>query len=1599
MPFVHLHTHSHYSLLDGLPKIPELVARAKEFGCPALALTDHGVMYGALEFYQECRRQEIKPIVGMEAYMALGEKEEKRAGVDKDYHHLTLLARNEEGYRNLMLLTTLAHLEGYYYKPRIDKAALRAYGKGLIALSGCLRGEIPRLIARGQFDEAKRVAQEFQEIFGKENFFAEVQKHPEIPEQETVNRGMFKLCEELGIVPVATVDSHYLHADDGEAQDVLVCVQTGKFVTDKGRLNMTGVDHSFKSPEEVAAQWKDHPEVIINTLKVAERCNLELTLNQWAFPQFPVPERRTHHEYLEELVWKAAQERFGLKKDSPLLDQRTVLQRIEYELEVIKKTGFSTYFLIVSDYVKWARAQGIVVTTRGSAAGSLVSYLIDITTVNPLDLRLPFERFLTVSRPSPPDIDVDFADNRRDEVIEYVREKYGRDKVAQICTFGTMLPRAAVRDVTRVLGFPYSFGDKLSKMIPPGAQGFHMTVDRALEENPELGKMYHEDANTKRVLNLARKVEGCARHASVHAAGMVIAPTKLTDFTPLQKEAQGDHIITQYDMHAVEAAGLVKMDMLGIRNLSILGDAVQIVKKTKGVSVDIDKLPPEDKKTFEMLSRGDTMGVFQLSGSGMTRYLKELKPSSIHDIMAMVALFRPGPMESIPEYIKRKHNPRLIQYLVPQLQNILERTYGILVYQDDVLMIAIELAGYTWEEADKLRKAMGKKIPREMVAQREKFLSGCVKKGLVRARAEEIWALIEPFAAYGFNKCITGDTIIYDAVSGVRRTVEELYRSSNSKITLLSLEDDLTLDKRPIGAVQQNGVKPIFEVITRRGLRIKATANHPFRKFGSWATLAELKHGDRIATARHAPLPKRAYPIDDYKLAALGYLLAEGNFCHPYGIYYYSKAEEEIADFISHAKQFSNARITIDRSRSAVSVYVGKQNQKQPNGLRSFAQEWELLDCKATSKVFPTFVFLLNREQLCVLLGKMWQGDGCVHSDEGEGQLYYATSSRLLAYDMQHLLLRLGMISTVHEKHFKYRDTVKTGWTIHVSRHTNIKIFEQTVGQYLIGEKRATLSEIVAHHPVLNGAISAWSARGSKDIIPAGVLPIIKSEIIKTEMSLKGFARTHNIAERLLCNDDAKKGYLRETVAVIAEALHSEVLTEFAHSDVYWDEVVSIISRGEAMTYDLTVPETHNFVANDIIVHNSHAASYGMVAYQTAYMKAHWPAEFITAILTAEAGNTDKLAEVIMGAREAGIKVLPPDVNESHKDFTYVDDQTIRFGLLAIKNLGSDVVEAVIEEREQGGAYENLEDFLKRVQHKNLNKKSLESLIKSGAMDCFGDRGVMLENMEAMLAFHRGATAEPSKQSTLFTGLPEVNRLSIKDAPPAAREEKLRWEKELLGLYVTAHPLEEFKQALDGKVTPISALLEVPDRAPLCVAGALTECKTRTTKNGERMAVGRLQDLTGSCEVVAFPKTYKENPGIWSDGALLCVWGRGGGEEKRVVCERAMVLTAESAGQLGSQDPRVLVDKNTMKDPRYPSTQVPNTSSKRLLIHLQNHDRATLETLRTFFASTRGSTPVYIVLSQNGVKRTIQTGFQIDPEERLIRSIEDIVGQGQVVIN
>ena len=1072
MSFVHLHVHSHYSLLNGLPKVKPLIKAAKQRGFKALALTDYGSLYGAIEFYQACLAAEIKPIIGFEAFVAPRSRRDKEPGIDSVPFNLVLLAENYAGYKNLLALSSRGHLEGFFNgKPRLDRELLREHHGGIIALSGPISGEIPALLKAGDTAAALGVAREYAAIFGPDNFYLELEDHPGIPGQIDVNTKLVQLSKDTGLPLVATRDVHYLNPDDAEAQDILRCIAEGWRVNDEHREDYRQVDRSLATAEEIGSRFRHVPQAIENAGRIAERINVEIPLNVWHFAAVELPAGKSADDVLQAAALDRAPRYY------PEITPE-ITERLEYELGIIKTKGYSPYFLCVADYVHYAKSHGIVETTRGSAAGSLVSYVLGITTVDPLRFKLPFERVLNSFRPSPPDVDTDFADDRRDEMIAYVTQKYGADKVAQIITFGTMAARASVRDVGRALGLSYSFCDQVAKLIPPGAQGFPMTIERALKEEPDLRKLYETNPEVGRLLDLAQKVEGCARHTSIHAAGVVISPTPLTDFTPVQREVGGEKITTQYEMKAVETAGVLKMDFLGIRNLSILGKAVEIVEKTTGDKIDIYTLPLDDEATFAMLTRGETMGTFQLGGSGMTRWLKELKPTTIDDIMAMVALYRPGPMDSIPDYIRRKHNPAVVEYLDPRMEKYLGASFGLLVYQDDVLLTAIELAGYDWMEADKFRKAIGKKIPEEMEKQKIKFFQGCREHGqLPEAKIAELWRQIEPFAAYGFNK--------------------------------------------------------------------------------------------------------------------------------------------------------------------------------------------------------------------------------------------------------------------------------------------------------------------------------------------------------------------------------------------------------------------------------------------------AHAASYGIVAYQTSFLKAHYPVQYMTAVLQAEASDTDKVAAIVHECRRMNIEVLPPDVNESFKNFAMVskpgEPGRIRFGLTAVNNVGEHIGDVIYRERKEQGQFASLEQFLDRIPDKDLNKKSLESLIQAGALDCFGhDRGRLLSNIDNILGYVRQTRERDlSGQNSLFAGTAIAldSQVVLKPAPAATIEEKLVWEKNLLGLYVSAHPLDPFLASMKDVATPLSEVETLPRDGWVVAIGVVEAAKKKITKKGEVMMFVTIQDTSGGMELLVFPKTYERTKHLWTERTPVAIVGKTPREDgdNKIFVENAYPLTIETAPNLARQ--------------------------------------------------------------------------------------------------
>ncbi len=750
MNFTHLHVHTEYSLLDGSNKIKEYVARVKKLGMDSAAITDHGVMYGVIDFYKEAKAQGIKPILGCEVYVAPGSRFDKEAGNNEDrYYHLVLLAENNEGYQNLMKIVSIGFIDGFYYKPRVDIETLETYHEGIIALSACLAGEIPRYIMRGMYEEACKSALRYQNIFGKNNFFLELQDHG-MPEQKQVNQSLLRMSREMGIELVATNDVHYTYAEDVKPHDILLCLQTGKRLSDEDRMRYEGGQYFVKSPEEMATLFPYAPEALENTYKIAQRCNVEIEFGVTKLPKYDVPEGYTSWEYLNKLCWDGFAERYP-DDTGKLRDQLT------YELSIIQKMGYVDYFLIVWDFIKYSRDHGIAVGPgRGSAAGSLVSYTLGITNIDPAKYQLLFERFLNPERVSMPDIDVDFCFERRQEVIDYVVRKYGKDRVAQIVTFGTLAARGVLRDVGRVMDMPYAFVDSIAKMVP---QELNITLDRALKTNPEFKTLYDTNEQVKELVDMSMRLEGLPRHTSMHAAGVVISQKAVDEYVPLSR-AQDGSLTTQFTMTTLEELGLLKMDFLGLRTLTVIQNAVRMAEQGHGCKIDVDHIDYNDKAVLDSLGTGKTDGVFQLESTGMKNFMKELKPQSLEDIIAGISLYRPGPMDFIPQYIRGKNHPETITYDCPQLESILEPTYGCIVYQEQVMQIVQKLAGYTLGRADLVRRAMSKKKAAVMQQERQNFVygneaegvPGCISRGIPENVANKIYDDMIDFAKYAFNK-------------------------------------------------------------------------------------------------------------------------------------------------------------------------------------------------------------------------------------------------------------------------------------------------------------------------------------------------------------------------------------------------------------------------------------------------------------------------------------------------------------------------------------------------------------------------------------------------------------------------------------------------------------------------------------------------------------------------------------------------------------------------------------------------------------------------------------------------------------------------------
>lgn len=1032
--FVPLHLHTEYSLLDGAIKIDELIEQAVAYKMPAVAITDHGNLFGVIDFYRKATNAGIKPIIGCEIYVAPGKRSDRMKtnldGLsDEAAFHLILLARDANGYKNLTSLVSKAYLEGFYYKPRIDIELLEQYSGGLIGLSACLKGEVPYYLQYGQIEKAREVALRYKHILGPENFFLEIQ-HNGMPEQEEVNKKLIELSDELHIPLVATNDCHYLRKEDARAHDILLCIQTGKTVKDEKRMRMSTNEFYFKSPDEMKQAFHSTPDAILNTRMIAERCNLDFVLGRSLLPKYELPAGVSPDLYLKDLAINGLKAKF---KGNPPTDY---IERLKMELDVIKRMGYSSYFLIVWDFITYARKNSIPVGPgRGSAAGSLVAYCLDITEIDPIKYNLLFERFLNPERISMPDIDVDFCKDRRGEVINYVAEKYGSDHVAQIITFGTMAAKAAIRDVGRVMGIPYSDVDRIAKLVPSGAN----TIDDAIKLEPKLKELSDANPEVKDLLDIAKRLEGLARHASTHAAGVVIAPDPLTDYTALYKNPSEPTITTQFDMEAVEKIGLLKFDFLGLKTLTVLEKTIQYIKQ-QGKELILSEIPLNDEATYRLLSSGETTGIFQLESAGMRDILVKMKPNRFEDLIALVALYRPGPISSgmIDDFIRRKKGETEVEYELPQLKEILDETYGVILYQEQVMRIANKIANFSMGQADLLRRAMGKKMPEEMEKQKEVFIQGAIANGIPEKKAARLFELMAFFAEYGFNK--------------------------------------------------------------------------------------------------------------------------------------------------------------------------------------------------------------------------------------------------------------------------------------------------------------------------------------------------------------------------------------------------------------------------------------------------SHSAAYAYLAYQTAYLKAHYPVEFMTANLSADMGDTNKIVKLINECRSMSIEILPPDINESEREFKIVGS-SVRFGLEAVKGVGSAAIEIILQERQRCN-FESFEEFLSRVDSKKVNKKVIESLIKAGAFDSLYLSKTENRNLSSAFVRAKAMDALMAPSKILGPGLFE-DREGIDDKTQAWDEiTLLSYEKEALGFYISGHPLSRYRRTLsDMDVTEISLLDELDERADVCVAGIISETKSRAKEKGVTSYL-TVEDETGSCDVIVFQELYKKNIDFLKKGNIIMVKGQ-----------------------------------------------------------------------------------------------------------------------------
>jgi DNA polymerase-3 subunit alpha len=1491
--FVHLHVHTEYSLLDGLSRIDKLVGRAKDLGMESLAITDHGTMFGVIDFYRACKEAGIRPIIGVEAYLAPRTMQDRDSNLDRRAFHMLLLARSQTGYQNLLKIASHAQLEGFYYNPRIDRDFLAAHADGLIATSGCLAAQIPSMIMAGQDEQARELIGWYQDVFGKENFFLELQQHA-IPELETVNRWLVENRDFAGTPFVATNDVHYVLDTDYDPHDTLLCIQTTALKREENRLRMSDPSYHLRSQADMwgcFGHLRDG-EALKNTRLIAEMCEVDLDPKGYHLPIFPVPEGHTAETYLRYLCEKGLRWRFG---DGALNDP-LLRDRLNHELRIIHDMGFDTYFLIVWDLCEYAREADIWWNVRGSGAGSLAAYSLGITSIDPIQNSLIFERFLNPGRVSMPDIDLDYPDDRRAEMINYTARKYGEDKVAAIITFGTMGPKAAVRDVGRALDVPLELVNQAAKLIPQEPKPKPLMT--YVESNPELQDLYHSNDAIRQVIDTARELQGVSRHASTHAAGVIVADKPLVEYIPLHRLTSGSDdsslkAVTQFPMETCESMGLLKIDFLGLSTLTILRKACDLIARYHGIEFTMENIPyrhemvagdPEATAkldaAFEMMGRGETVGVFQVESGGMQQMLRGMRPRRFENIIAGISLYRPGPMDFIPLYNNRLHGTEETVYRHPKLEPILKETYGILVYQEQIQQVASELFGYELGEADLMRRAVSKKKEKDLLKHKSIFLERGPQNGVDVEAAEKIFDDIEFFANYGFNKCVVGDTEIIDADTGRLVKVVDLYERRAKVEQTLSLNTDmLRLQSAPITAVMYNGVKPVYRLTTQTGRQITATANHPFYTFGGWRMLGELTAGDRVAVSRRVQIEGTSR-WENHEVIVLGHLLAEGNLCHTTGVYFYTADSEQLDDYVKHLEMFENSIASVSWHKSCYSVYSKRLLRSKPQRLVEWIKELGLWGKDSRTKFIPDEVFELPNSQTALMISRMWEGDG--HINDRGRSLYYATASRGLALDLQHLLLRFGIISRIREVTLPYKDG-RTGFQVFITGNQNLQRFNEFIGVHFVSNiRREKIRCMALAEPV---------SFGVKDVVPDAIEQVIRDAKATSGLTWDEIGLQAGVAIREFqpFSNASKAGFSHEVVHGLADFFNSDELRVHADNDILWDKIISIQYVGEEPTYDLTIEGTHNFVANDIIVHNSHAADYAVITVQTAYLKCQFPAEYMTALLTVHRDDSTKIATFMEECRRLNIPILPPDVNASLLDFdiqTQADGRrAIRFGLAAVKNAGVNALQPIIDARLADGPFRDLQDFCKRVDLRQVGKRTLESLIKVGALESFGSRAQVLGALERMMSFSANDHREREiGQMNMFGDASDATEDLLKGqqfAPEIPHREMLQWEKDLLGLYVTGRPADRYREALQSSNTrSISELKEnafgMHDKQ-VAVAGEVVTMRKIVTKSNDVMCVVHLEDWresAGTIDVVIFPRTWQKCQDIVSEGEIIRVKGK-----------------------------------------------------------------------------------------------------------------------------